>query len=1260
MPISYCCHLISSVELRYSADRPLPSYILKSFKHPRIYDSDNYFANKSSSSSDCADTKVTQRDEITKCNLILESHGYSLIRQNDPEGTVKIKKVGTRGRVGKKRSLELSDKATSQNVMIWRKDDDAIYRIMDMIRKAMIYHVCFYDDTVYENEVLLSRISKVTKESSKVSKNSTYEMLYALHDCLVQLRKKTGDGMEAILITEEYSGLFTKDEILITRSSMAFRSALIDEGIHYNTIYHTTGPNNYTGHMDLNPDDIVCSYLKIPLTSQSQESVRNLDDSLAIVEFQEIGKHDEPSKEAFFRALNLPLSDDYDVNVIFVRGRHHCQKMLRFLAKQAEDVLLNMKKTTLRVAPVKLVLSNFPVLFSKLYELRVTWADLIDQNSSERYAITIKGLVLPTVLSSLFKIARRLQTQGMINEASLLITYNTDLDSELHEDSLQISENNRIYNNFMVNMSSLEKMHPQMYSLLKKMVPYAVFMVRKGRVSVPAHGAMRKQGSICLSHSFGHGDLSSRSVSLYDSNRIQSLYGISNIEYNPDGNGTIVVLRDTLYTNLSKIKSIIQHIEGTSVIKTMPTKVIISEAISRIASVGIADARSYDHNLKCYVDLYPSMEDGNNAIWTYVQPYNLMNIVCLVGYLLHAGAYLLFFDPCFTTDGNLDSSLDKRLNCSGTADVINAEDSVSIFDQRLSADKYTLDMNSLVNDPLAQQSYIIKLIIRVSFNKRFQTVFGLPYKDHLHNTMKLTRNFQDREANSAKRKRSLPSDIHESTPLYLASNWDALIHRSKSLALSISDNYDDDITEALTNIENLTPESDVVSPRPMDALDITTNSRPTGFTNIVASITSGDIAKISREVSESLTKVSSTTRAHGRLHHCVFHFDTKEPLKGENGISSLEKEIENISNADITPEIKPGNKIHLVFVFLTPKNITPLVSSRIKLLKDVINSSDIVFVHDKSSKENPPMEYNMINAKNFIDTLKVEYVPAKHGNYNEKCGVPYSFVADVELTTYIYYVCMDIDVSLGQGNCINENKRTLISNTRSKHPGKDIREYFLSYSWICDVYSSGFIDLDADIPKMHLLPFDDGQLKDHYYFSTPMTEHKSAHRGVFPFSIGYQHVKFLWGWNIYVLTLRNEVVSEKDCFLYRKHCGLRVASYNTLDSIANDIKNKLRAELKVHGINEEDVSTYFTHSRIYMNTLIVMGDSMWHPSDFDVACRNANYQDACLNITFGGKLICFGRYQGIPLLMSTWFTDTMCQSRPAAIHEYTIEHQSSP
>ncbi|ORM42313.1 uncharacterized protein BXIN_1553 [Babesia sp. Xinjiang] len=1261
MPISYCCHLISAIELRYASDTRIPAPILRAFKHPRIYDNNR---NISPCRSETLDTEDGWIDDVAKCNRILEPHGYSLIRQGDAQGLLTISRFDYREREGRKRLRDQHgnhgyDALSSSSTATY---GGALHHITEIVRQAMLYHICLFDEFSQDFEQFTYKTPQSSREPRKIRKNSAYEMSYALKDCLTQLRKKIDDAMEAVLITEEYSGIFTNEEVVITRSTMGFRNLLVEEGIKFCSVYDATAsPSSPTVLNDTGEshDDLVSCYLKAPVTCQSQESRETWAGELTIVEYSEqvddaVNEH--ISKETFFKALNLPLTDENDINLIFVRGRIQCGKLLRFLEKQCRSTLLKLQEAGLHVAHVKFVLSNFPVLFSKLQELRVCWHEVDSNTKDEQNKVSIKGLVLPSVLNRLFKAVRRMQGQGIIKDASLTVDYNTEIDSELHEDCLQISDSNRIYNNFIANMSAMERHFQHIYGVLRKMVPYTYFVVHKGRVSVPARGALRKQGSVALLQSINNAEVGSRTVHLADIPRYKQQDWTAICRTESETSSNIVILKDTLYTNLAAIKFTVAHLENANTVNAIPTKVLVDESLARVSSVETSCALEHPYNLKCYVDLYPAVDHGrSHGIMDVVQPYHLSNLVWLMGYLLHCGSYLPLLDRQCMMENGSDHFRGKPNAFNFSSTRSNAEDLHYPVEEVFQTGKFKFDASVTGSDPLAQQSYVIKLASRVTFNKRFLSVFGLSYSEHIREKLQRIRN------RDVKRKAALDTYHSDSCETLLmpsgnlTRSWESLLQRSQNeaSALNGSQSSYQDIDDSYV-VNGAMSHDELIDGESTQRLNYRENSNSSiGLLNKYTSTTPEEELNPRLRSSDSFGSVSSAARAHGRLHHCFFNFDTKAPFKDSTDLSILQQEIENVYVPDDAQGNRRASKRHIVFVFLTARAISPLVSSRIKLVKDVINSSDIAFLYDDDPKLEQPMEYNALNAQSYTESFKSDSVATTFGQFYAKGNISYSFL-DKDLVCDLYYICMEGGTIATKPFSRIDSQQSILSASTGGIHRRELREHFVSYSWICDAYFAGCIDLRCDVPSIHSLRVTDGEISDPFYFPRDSSVQKSNDDWPLEFLTVYRNVKFLWGWYIYVLSLPGQVFSDGDALLYKKHCGIRIASHESLHSIANDIKTRLEDDMQRFNLAENDVTLFLSHPRIYTNTIVLVGDHTLQAAESEREKEAWDYRDGCLRVMFGGKLVSFGKYEGIPLLKLSWITDTLQHAKPAPLSNYGI------
>ncbi|CDR98067.1 hypothetical protein, conserved [Babesia bigemina] len=1283
MPLSYCCHIIASIELRYASDTRIPKKILRAFKYPRIEDHDEA---PGSSSGEFLASPATWMDDVDVCNSILQSHGYSIgggalsIRKLDSNAGQPIKRLRNQPSRGEPTSGQTP---ITENGNI---DGAVMSYICGIVRRSMVYHLCLYDDYSKDFEHIVSKPSDVTRDICSIRKHSAYEMLCSLRDCLTQLRSRSTDTMEAVLVTDEYSGIFTNEEIIITRSTIGFRNMLADEGIKFYNLYDPASSSsgnllaleNWGNCLD----NLVNDYLQMSTTKDREDNQEPKSDELAIVPVSDGAPFVEstlPAKDAFFKALNLPVSD-HDINVLTVKGRAHCRKLLKFLDRLCKSALLKLKSARLHCAPVKIVLSNFPVIFSKLQELRISSDEMEDGVANEHNSLSIRGLILPGVLNGIFKVVRRMQTQGTIQDVSITLTYNTDMDAELHESMLQISEKNRIYNNFMANVNSLESTSQRIYRTLRKLVPFTNFVVHKGRISVPYKGALRDHGHIELSHPDNVPKLESRTLYLTDASLSQEHMRPMPAE-SEQSCDKVVVLKDTLYANLAMVKFTMEHLEGAHTVSVIPTKSLIDEVLSYVPCISASSEKDNSRFTKCYVDLYPILNNDNVHATMDIQPYHLVNLAWLMGYLLHRGGFLPFIDRESCNESAAMQTLDSDLLYSSLSLSRSLSEEFSVFLDGSVPEMFKTDVSPMAGDPLAQQSYIIKLVHHVTFNKRFQNLLGMSYHEHAR------RKLEGMPSLDVKRKVSndtislISRDTSEGYTAVLTHSWNTLLRRAQSESITTDSGKEHDDrnsgTEDLPTSLNSSHNTDVITLDKIPEQPWQTQTSAGNLLNMLSATADGAV-KRNLLRTESYQSVSSVTRAHGRVRHCVFDFDTKASLKHKSDRSKLQQEIHKTYRPDHVQGERSGSNRHLVFVLLTNDAVSSLASSRIKLVKDVINSSDVMFLHGENAEESEqPIEYNAFNAQNVERRYKLESTAAVAEDYYIKGGMSYSFSLGVSrllphlarlhkkvsfkhrsfksfCNIELYYVRMDSGTSPRESLSVHSLIAPDRGTARSIFPGRVIVEQFVSYAWLCDVYFDGCIDLRAEIRQCQKMSTAGESMIDHYFSRDDAEQHrKSSHRSL-TFSGPYRDVKFLWGWSIYMLDRKNVAVSDDDALLFKMHCGICIRVHRSLNDIAKEVKNDLGSRLKRFNIDESDVSAFFFHPRIYTNSLVLLDDATLRSSDLEHLKKNPFYANGCVRETFGGFPICFGRYEGLPLLSLRWLKDTLQNGRPEPIAKYLL------
>lgn len=1287
MPMPYCCHLISSIELTYSSDTRIPKPVLRAFKYPRL---DSYNEDYGPNSKDAIGALEPSEDDIEVCNRILGEHGYCLVQEGPLSATqdapLRIKRLYGHGSRTTKRGRERRLNGRSQFQEIAHDGSgvggkNILNQVVDIIKRSMVYYTCLFDDYTQDFEHVTSKAGHGSTEACRIRKNSAYELLCTLKDCLFQLRHNGKENMEAVLITEEYSGIFTHEEVLITRSTMAFRKILEEEGIQCYRIYdHIASSNKMHGDEDaaINEDELMNEYLKVPLPRKPQESNKSIGTDLAIV--KDANRYSEcdrwrASKADFFRSLNIPIPDDDDMSLFSVKGHSACSKLLKLLEEQCKSNLLKMKKANGKLTPVKFVLTNFPVIFAKVQEIRVSSHEAKVENTEELNSVTINGLILPSVLNNIFKAVRRMQACSLVKDVSVNVSYNTEIDAELHDPSLQISERNSLYNNFMANMNSLERGNQPIYRVLRKMVPFKNFIVHKGRVAVSSKGVLKIRSALALSKRRKDVELGGRVMCLTDMPRGHKYLRDASQSSDSAGGEDLVILKDTLYSNLSSIMFTTMHLEGASSIATMPTKALVDDSLSNVYWVETSSAPMHPYALRCYLNLYPVLDmNESKTIFEVVQPYHLVNLVWMMNYLLHAGGFVPFVDRESFMDSTSEQ-LPEQDNIYSFLYLSQSHvDDISRMSEADLSLLFNADVSTTRDDPLAQQSYVLMLVHHIRFNKRFQSLFGRSYAEYSREHLQ---NMRDKGTKRMGHTDAIQSETNGDmglSVLRLTNSWHSLLQRVQSEA-SVADTAEPSPIEATKedtadDVGPISSQNDDVINYDLSVQKVNEdiNNIPNGFLNMFQAITSGNDTNLEKSKVDSFHSVSSAARAHGRVHHCVFDFDAKVPFKDKNDRSKFQHDIAKMYNTNTKKTSRPMGKRHVVFVFLTSKVITSLECSRVKLIKDMVNSSNITFIPEENTDNGYDIERNALNAESFTRKFKSECVAASFGDYYVKAGVSYSFVTNADrldrhlvrllqmfgdnVMYDLYYIGLEMDLQ-STSSTLDQVVST-VSGVEARHTDKILKKSFVNYSWLCDSYFNGAIDLQAEIADMHTLPIGETVKGTPRKNSTRQCKKRHSDADHLGFNPIYRAVKFLWGWNVYVLAGDDASSISDDALLYRKHCGIHISYHDSLDSITDELVRGIKMHLERFKLTEEDVNTCMSYPRIYTNTVVLVGDVASKAYQKERISKELANCAGFLRSTFGDKAICFGRYDGIPILKTDWLIDTLSNARPEPLCEYIM------
>ncbi|BAM41084.1 conserved hypothetical protein [Theileria orientalis strain Shintoku] len=1246
MTLPYCCHIGSQIDVEFNSPSGLPKWVLNSFRHPKV-PADN-LTYKDKDLMNLEDKGGKQELAISDVKVDKDQRSQDSASSNSSSDTRTNFDLG------------LEDEASSSDHREIIK-----FQLSSMINKSMIYYL-----TLHNTDSRCPGLLNSSKKPLSINSSSKYEIVTGLIDCIMNLISAKRKGKEAVVITNEYSGIFTPDEIMITRSSITFREDLKKHKIPFTTIYDEI--RSFQKEMPkvkkpkVDYSDIIHSYLKndYGATKKRQRAFQSAEQS----DLKYINRNDP--KAYFFNSMNLPKSDDYDVSVMRVSGKDNCTKLLNVLYKSNIDSLLG--KNAEKPCTVRMLLSNFATQFSKMNHARFDYS-----NNKGVCKMSIMGLLTPAAMLSTFSVLKMLESVRISQNTTASVKYNVSFDEEMYERPLRISQS-KIYKHFMDNYSSIRRNYKATYIALKKLVPFKKFIVSESNLSIaPMPGASGSR-KLALKNE--------EKLALDNKPAFSKGTDLALIAKKPESE--VAVVKDTLYFSLSKTRQVLSTIEGNNIALTQSTLSFLNDSFKNVTGVRLRDL-TYGDGSKCYVDLYPNQvktnraastvtngaentaatEDFTTSVLSYVMPNNFSNGIWVLSYLLHSSGQSQLFDK-------------KSLENITKHDVFKTNSNECLLESPRETGE--IDLFQSVNFPLAQQSYIAPLVAHINFNKQFALVFKVTYSsyvkgEHLAPSPTLVVN------NASKLQASPPPPERE---LNLTKGWNNYF-KQKSLH-----NHKEPNSPNKTTTNGTTPDN---IPNNIGNTDdfILLNSI-VGMPNVsrILSIKGSklnSIVRIESEIKSDFGTINTSLRSFGRSQICTFDFETTTMEDMFNGTDNILRQFEEIINR--TKEERPRDLTHYVLLFMFSNEPSVQECVNLKMLKNVLNSNQIKFSPKIAALNNLDFKHlNKTNVNKFIKSFTSSGF-ASGSKKLEKDAVSYSLLSSDmsmgEMRASLNLVSRDtklqmIGVPLLDGgierfdrSCMKVVK--VLNTLRSEFK---IGLEFVNLSWIFDAYFDGMLNFKA-IPEQYVLPHLKGipnkySLQDfsiqHFREDSSSqyrqdmdelsefsgTQAKSSQEsslellsqlttngtaaeaapagalvplegsqcdGASPLSFkeAYSQAKQLWGWSVYVLKEAELQISEQDCALYRKHCGIRVKPVESLDEVASDVERSVLEALSRFEISASDVEEHFARDRILVNAVVVSSEGS-APAVSDA--RSAPVASPQV----GGKKVCFGAYEGVPVI----------------------------
>ncbi|UKK01187.2 hypothetical protein MACK_002000 [Theileria orientalis] len=1353
MTLPYCCHIGSQIDVEFNSPSGLPNWVLKSFKHPKVSADNLTYKDILQAHNKKVDLKILHKI----CSSFLKRYGVTmkqLINLEDEEEShdlaicdVKVDKDHTSQ--DSLSSNSSSDVRTNLNLDPEGEEKNSDHReilkfqLSCMINKSMIYYLTLHNGDSRSNGLLNS-----SKKSLSINSSSKYEIVTGLIDCIMNLIAAKRKGKEAVVITNEYSGIFTPDEIMITRSSITFREDLKKHKIPFTTIYDEI--RSFQKEMPrvkkpkIDYSDIINSYLTNDYSSKKKRQRPSRSVEYSDIKYS--NRHDP--KAYFFNSMNLPKSDDYDVSVMRVLGKENCTKLLNVLYKSNIDSLLG--KNAEKPCTVRMLLSNFATQFSKMNHARFDYS-----NENGVCKLSIMGLLTPAAMLSSFSVLKLLECVRISQNTRVTVKYNVSFDEEMYERPLRISQS-KIYKHFMDNYSSIRKNYKATYSALKKLVPFKKFIVSETNLSIAPMPGTTTSKKLALKNE--------EKLALDNKPAVSKGTELALIEKKPESE--IVVVKDTLYFSLSKTRQLLSTIEGNNIALTQSTLSFLNDSFNVVTGVNLRDV-TYGDRSKCYIDLYPNQvtsnrvvvedkpeissqnkldsinvtdnkmetEDLMTSVLSYVMPNNFSNGIWILSYLLHNSGYSQLFDK-------------KSLQNITNHDVFKTNSNECL----LESPRETGEINLLqsVNFPLAQQSYIIPLVSHINFNKQFALVFKVKYSSYLKGE------HIDRSPSVVVNKAPPPPPVEPE--LNLTKGWNSYF-KNKSLESQSSDETqenselgapkkrkregDDDShmrsnksnTKVKnknhvgnnSNVPNSTQKITLVGPNNITNHLNNTNPKGTTHNNTLNNIDNTDdtillnsiigtpnvsrilsikgsklnsIVRIESEIRSDFGTINTSLRSFGRSQWCTFDFDSTTIGDMFNGTDNILKQFETIINR--TKDERSGDMTHYVLLFMFSNEPTVQECVNLKMVKNVLNSNQIKFSPKIIAHSNLDFkQLNKTNANKFINSFTASGF-ASGSKILEKDAVSYSLLSSDmgmdEMRATLNQISRDtklqmIGVPLLEGGleCFDRSCLKVVKVLNTLRSEFKIGLEFVSLSWIFDAYFDGMLNLKA-IPDHYILPhlkgipnkyslqdfsiqhfkedcssqyrqdidelseFSSTQVKSSQESSLELlSQITTSGTGIEVAAVGalvplegsqcdgasplsfkelYGETKQLWGWSVYVLKEAEPVISEQDCALYRKHCGIRVKPVESLEEVTLDVERNVLETLSKFEIRANDVEEHFTYDRILVNAVVVSREG-------SMPSVSATRSGPVASPQLGGKKLCFGAYEGIPVLNYSWLLNIL-------------------
>ncbi|WBY60136.1 BRCT domain-containing protein [Plasmodium yoelii yoelii] len=211
--------LIDRIKIQYDSNSHWHKYLKYSLRNPHSFDYPDklYIGN-------------CNNNDFDYFNSVFLSKGYKLrniekVENDDTEG-------GT-----KKYLLEIE---MPEEKEFMKTEEMLIRKIVHLFKECMYYFMCF-------NEKDGQILEKYKNQNNRdIKDNSEYELFKSLNDCIIQLHDSRIKKNQALIMTNEFSGIFTPEYVKLTKYSDGFLKLLKENNIKYYDLFYEEMQNNDT------------------------------------------------------------------------------------------------------------------------------------------------------------------------------------------------------------------------------------------------------------------------------------------------------------------------------------------------------------------------------------------------------------------------------------------------------------------------------------------------------------------------------------------------------------------------------------------------------------------------------------------------------------------------------------------------------------------------------------------------------------------------------------------------------------------------------------------------------------------------------------------------------------------------------------------------------------------------------------------------------------------------------------------------------